>query len=142
MGADIYDWERVHGKGSYQALIDGGCSGDRHQAGCSHGVAPHVWPAAAALEAAWEATKGKRIDAEMPQETAQRADFLVAALRAAWGAVGERAEKAENKLAALRSVLLEGGQDAVAVRRRALAIIGADEKGGDPDDDSFDGPVL
>jgi hypothetical protein len=36
MGADIFDWERVHGPGSYQDLIDGGCSGDRHEPGCSH----------------------------------------------------------------------------------------------------------
>lgn len=38
MGADIYDWERVHGPGSYQDLVDGGCSPEqgRHEAGCSH----------------------------------------------------------------------------------------------------------
>ena len=35
----------------------------------------------------------------------------------------ERAEQAGAKLAALRAVLLEGGQDAGTVRRRALAII-------------------
>ena len=131
MGADIYDWERVHGKGSYQDLIDGGCSGDRHQRGCSHGVPAHVWPAEAALEAAWEATKGMRIDARPPLDTAQRADFLATALQAAWGAVGERTEKAENMLAALRAVLLEGGQDPGTVRRRAIAIItGSEEEEG------------
>ena len=38
MGADIYDWERVHGPGSYQKLVDGGCDlkRDIHQGGCSH----------------------------------------------------------------------------------------------------------
>ena len=39
----------------------------------------------------------------------------------------ERAGAAEAKLARLRSVLLEGGQDAATVRRRALAIIGGEE---------------
>lgn len=38
----------------------------------------------------------------------------------------ERAERAEAKLTALRTVLLEGGQDARAVRRRALALIGGE----------------
>ena len=36
MGADIYDWERVNGAGSYQRLIDGGCGPQYHQGGCSH----------------------------------------------------------------------------------------------------------
>ena len=42
MGADIYDWERVHGPGSYQKLVDGGCSPERgvHMGGCSHGDEP------------------------------------------------------------------------------------------------------
>lgn len=38
-----------------------------------------------------------------------------------------RAEQAEERLAALRSVLLEGGQDAGTVRRRALTILGSEE---------------
>jgi hypothetical protein len=39
-----------------------------------------------------------------------------------------RAEAAEQELAEVRAVLLEGGQDAGTARRRALAIIGSDEK--------------
>lgn len=39
----------------------------------------------------------------------------------------ERALAAEGKLASLRAVLLEGGQDAATVRRRALAVIGSEE---------------
>lgn len=39
----------------------------------------------------------------------------------------ERAEAAEATLAALRSVLLEGGQPDATARRRALAIIGVEE---------------
>lgn len=109
MGADIYDWDRVHGKGSYQKLIDGGCSDGRHQAGCSHGVPAHVWPAEAALSAAWEATKGMRVDAGPPQEVAQRAEFLMAALQAAWGALGVRTEKAENLVARIKRECLEHG---------------------------------
>ena len=35
----------------------------------------------------------------------------------------DRADRAEARLAAVRSVLLEGGQDHVTARRRALAII-------------------
>ena len=42
-----------------------------------------------------------------------------------------RREQAEGKLAAVRSVLLEGGQDAATARRRALAIIGGGEEGRD-----------
>jgi hypothetical protein len=38
-----------------------------------------------------------------------------------------RREQAEATLAKLRSVLLEGGQDDSAVRRRALAIVGSEE---------------
>ena len=38
-----------------------------------------------------------------------------------------RREAAEAKLAALRTVLLEGGQDDATVRRRALAITGTEE---------------
>jgi hypothetical protein len=38
----------------------------------------------------------------------------------------ERAERAEGKLAGVRAVLLEGGQDAGTVRRRALAITGSE----------------
>lgn len=41
-----------------------------------------------------------------------------------------RREQAEAKLAAIRSVLLEGGQDAGSVRR-ALAIIGSEEENGE-----------
>jgi hypothetical protein len=84
MGADIYDWERVHGKGSYQKLIDGGCSEGMHQAGCSHGEPPYVPPATAALEAAWQATAGMIIQSGEPWERVQRAEFIVAAIRAAW----------------------------------------------------------
>ena len=43
----------------------------------------------------------------------------------------ERAVAAEAKLAALRSVLLEGGQDAGTARRRAIAIITGSEEGTD-----------
>lgn len=39
-----------------------------------------------------------------------------------------RREQAEAKLAALRSVLLEGGQDDASVRRRAITIIGTEEE--------------
>ena len=38
-----------------------------------------------------------------------------------------RARAAEAKLAALRSVLLEGGQDDATARRRAIAIVGTGE---------------
>lgn len=38
-----------------------------------------------------------------------------------------RAEAAEAKVAALRSVLLEGGQDDATIRRRALAIVAGEE---------------
>jgi len=41
-----------------------------------------------------------------------------------------RAGDAEATLAALRAVLLEGGQDAETVRRRALAIVGGEEGAG------------
>ena len=40
------------------------------------------------------------------------------------GTERERAERAEARLAGVRAVLLEGGQDAGTVRRRALAVIG------------------
>lgn len=40
----------------------------------------------------------------------------------------DRAGAAEAKLASLRAVLLEGGQDAGTARRRALAIIGSEEE--------------
>lgn len=46
-----------------------------------------------------------------------------------------RAEAAEAKLAEVRSVLLEGGQDHATARRRALAIIGSEEEG-TPDADA------
>ena len=39
-----------------------------------------------------------------------------------------RAEAAEAKVAALRTILLEGGQDNATVRRRALAITGSDKE--------------
>jgi hypothetical protein len=39
-----------------------------------------------------------------------------------------RAEAAEAKLADVRAVLLEGGQDHRTVRRRALAVIGTGEE--------------
>jgi hypothetical protein len=42
----------------------------------------------------------------------------------------KRALAAEGKLAALRAVLLEGGQDDGTVRRRALAVIGSEEGAG------------
>lgn len=38
-----------------------------------------------------------------------------------------RRREAEAKLAEIRTVLLEGGQDAATVRRRALAIVGTEE---------------
>lgn len=41
----------------------------------------------------------------------------------------DRAEAAEAKLAEVRAALLEGGQDHGTVRRRALAVIGAEEPG-------------
>jgi hypothetical protein len=63
------------------------------------------------------------------------ADAEIARLR-------ERAGAAEGKLAELRSVLLEGGQDAGTARRRALAVLGTDGKGGGPDVSGFDCPVL
>jgi hypothetical protein len=40
----------------------------------------------------------------------------------------DRAEAAEAKLADVRAVLLEGGQDHRTVRRRALAVIGTEEE--------------
>jgi len=43
----------------------------------------------------------------------------------------KRAAAAEGKLASLRTVLLEGGQDAATVRRRALAIIIGEEEPAD-----------
>lgn len=54
----------------------------------------------------------------------------------------ERAEAAEAKLAGIRAVLLEGGQDHGTVRRRAIGLIGTEEKGGGPDDRSFMDPAL
>jgi hypothetical protein len=52
------------------------------------------------------------------------------AIAEAVSAERERAGAAEATLAALRSVLLEGGQDAGTARRRALAVIGDGGKGG------------
>ena len=48
---------------------------------------------------------------------------LDSSIRETW-----RRERAEARLAAVRTVLLEGGQDAATVRRRALAIIGSEEE--------------
>jgi hypothetical protein len=42
-----------------------------------------------------------------------------------------RAEAAEAKVTAIRTVLLEGGQDAGTARRRALAIVSGEEEPGD-----------
>lgn len=39
-----------------------------------------------------------------------------------------RRERAEARLAEVRAVLLEGGQDAATVRRRALALISSEEE--------------
>ena len=44
------------------------------------------------------------------------------------GALGERADAAEARLAEVRSVLLEGGQADGTARRRALAITGTGEE--------------
>jgi hypothetical protein len=49
----------------------------------------------------------------------------------ALGRSAARLFAAEDKLAELRSVLLEGGQDDTTARRRALAIIGSEEESAD-----------
>jgi hypothetical protein len=51
-------------------------------------------------------------------------DTQIGAAMTVLGPLLARAEAAEATLAALRDVLLEGGQDDASVRRRALAIIG------------------
>jgi hypothetical protein len=53
-----------------------------------------------------------------------------AAANVAVEAVSAERERAEARLAEVRAVLLEGGQDAGTVRRRALEIIGSEEGAG------------
>lgn len=54
-----------------------------------------------------------------------------AACDAVFARMKKRAEAAEAKVAALRTVLLEGGQDDTTARRRAIGIVGTGEESGD-----------
>ena len=66
-----------------------------------------------------------------PVAAAVRGSYVHAACDAQVERLQARARAAEATLAALRTVLLEGGQDAGTVRRRALAVIIGSEEGAD-----------
>ena len=77
-------------------------------------------------------------------------NLLAGAVPLIQAAERERAEAAEGKLTAIAEFCHEQeacprcgcGDSLVKAAVHILAIIGSGEKGGDPDDDSFDGPVL